>query len=60
MMGTAAALQFLFYFPPSFQQLHGGKRTVFEELKRIDWAGIFLMTSGLSMFLLGVSWGQIP
>ncbi|OQU97446.1 hypothetical protein CLAIMM_03376 [Cladophialophora immunda] len=60
MMGAAAALQIFFYHPPSFQQLHGGKRTVMEEVKRIDFVGIFLMTAGLSMFLLGVSWGGSP
>lgn len=28
-----------------------------QEIKRVDFGGIFLMTAGLSMFLLGVSWG---
>lgn len=58
MMGVAAVLQFLFYKPPSFQQLHGGKRTVMEEFKRIDFVGAFLLTAGLALFLLGVSWGK--
>lgn len=58
LMGIAAILQFSFYHPPSFQQLHGGKRTLMEEFKRIDFIGIFLMVAGLSLFLLGVSWGQ--
>lgn len=57
MMGVAAILQIVFYRPPSFHQLHGGKRTIVQELKRVDFVGIFLMTAGLSMFLLGVSWG---
>jgi hypothetical protein len=57
-MGCAACLQILFYHPPSFQQLHGGKRTIMQEVKRIDFGGIFLMVAGLSMFLLGVSWGK--
>ena len=57
-MGLALLLQILFYHPPSFQQLHGGKRTVMQEVKRIDFVGIFLMVAGLSMFLLGISWGS--
>ena len=28
------------------------------EVRRVDWVGIFLLVSGLSMFLLGVSWGM--
>ncbi|KAI1613098.1 fungal trichothecene efflux pump [Exophiala viscosa] len=60
MMGLALLLQILFYHPPSFQQLHGGKRTVMQEVKRIDFVGIFLMVAGLSMFLLGISWGGSP
>jgi Fungal trichothecene efflux pump (TRI12) len=59
MMGCAAAMQFFFYNPPSFQQLHGGKRTIMEEVKRIDFIGAFLLTSGLALFLLGISWGTL-
>lgn len=57
-MTCAFGLQFLFYHPPTFQQLHGGKRTVMEEVKRIDFIGAFLMATGLTLFLLGISWGQ--
>lgn len=57
-MGIAIILQYFFYKPPSFQQLHGGKRTLMQEVKRIDFVGIFLLVAGLAMFLLGVSWGQ--
>jgi hypothetical protein len=60
MMGCAFIMQFIFYHPPTFQQLHGGKRTVMEEVKRIDFVGAFLMASGLTLFLLGVSWGWFP
>ncbi|KAK4947679.1 hypothetical protein LTR10_013625 [Elasticomyces elasticus] len=60
MMGLAFVLQILFYHPPSFRHLHGGKRTVMQEVKRIDFVGIFLMVAGLSMFLLGISWGGSP
>ena len=29
-----------------------------EEVKRIDFVGAFLMAAGLTLFLLGVSWGE--
>ena len=58
MMSVAIILQFFFYHPPSFSQLHGNERTVMEEAKRIDWMGIFLLVAGLVLFLLGVSWGD--
>lgn len=60
LMGVAIILQVLFYKPPSFHQLHGGKRTYMQEVKRIDFVGIFLLVAGLAMFLLGVSWGGSP
>lgn len=60
MMGVAIILQILFYRPPTFKQLHGNDRTPMDELKRIDWVGAFLLTSGLTLFLLGVSWGGEP
>ena len=57
MMVTAFILQFIFYKPPNFQQLHG-ERSFKEEMKRVDYVGIFLLVAGMSMFLLGVSWGE--
>ena len=58
MMGVSIVLQFFFYHPPSFRQLHGNDRTVMQEVKRIDWIGAFLLVAGLVLFLLGVSWGR--
>ena len=60
MMGLAIILQILFYRPPTFKQLHGDDRTPMDELKRIDWIGAILLTTGLTLFLLGVSWGGSP
>lgn len=31
-----------------------------QEVKRVDFGGIFLLVSGLTLFLLGVSWGGNP
>ncbi|KIX97078.1 uncharacterized protein Z520_07192 [Fonsecaea multimorphosa CBS 102226] len=58
-MAFCLLLQFLCYRPPSFRQLHG-TRTRMEELRRIDYVGIFLMVAGILLFLLGVSWGGQP
>lgn len=57
MMSLAIVVQILFYRPPNFEQLHGQDRTRKQELKRVDWVGIFLLVSGLILFLLGISWG---
>lgn len=57
-MASALVLEFFFYHPPSFDQLHGGQRTIMQEIRRIDFVGIFLLVSGLALFLLGVSWGS--
>ncbi|KAF5865502.1 hypothetical protein ETB97_003345 [Aspergillus alliaceus] len=54
------ALLFIFYHPPSFVQLHGKRTSKREELRKTDWIGIFLLTAGLALFLLGISWGGSP
>ncbi|KAI1612335.1 fungal trichothecene efflux pump [Exophiala viscosa] len=59
LMTCALGLQIIFYKPPNFKQLHG-QRSFRRELMRVDYVGIFLLVSGLSMFLLGVSWGGQP
>ncbi|RGP73143.1 trichothecene efflux pump [Fusarium longipes] len=56
----ATSLIFVWYHPPSFKQLHGTKISKREELSKIDWVGIVLVTVGISLFLLGVSWGGQP
>ncbi|KAF7593965.1 hypothetical protein BBP40_010472 [Aspergillus hancockii] len=53
-------LMFIFYHPPTFAQLHGKQTSKREELKKTDWIGIFLLTAGLALFLLGISWGGSP
>jgi hypothetical protein len=58
-MFFAIILQLLFYRPPNFRQLHGDDRTRMEEVKRIDFMGILLLVSGLTLFLLGISWGTL-
>nr|BAX01966.1 trichothecene efflux pump [Fusarium asiaticum] len=56
----ATVLIVVWYHPPSFTQLHGKKARKRDELAKLDWIGIFLVTAGVSLFLLGVSWGGKP
>lgn len=56
MLTGALVLQLIFYKPPDYRQLHG-ERSRLVELKRVDWVGLFLLVAGLSLFMLGVSWG---
>ncbi|KIW84313.1 hypothetical protein Z517_03563 [Fonsecaea pedrosoi CBS 271.37] len=53
-------LQYLYYRPPTFHQLHGGNRTRWQEFRRVDHLGLFLLCSGLTLFILGISWGGQP
>lgn len=59
-MFFAIVLQVFYYRPPNFRQLHGNDRTRMEEVKRIDFVGIILLVTGLTLFLLGISWGRLP
>lgn len=55
--GIASILFFLFYHPPTFHLLHRN-RSKMEQIKRIDYVGLILFTGGLSVFLIGLSWGS--
>ncbi|KAI5861006.1 fungal trichothecene efflux pump [Durotheca rogersii] len=59
-MVPGTVLFYLFYFPPSFTQMHGKTTTKLDEVKKIDFAGVFLLVAGLALFLLGISWGGQP
>jgi MFS family permease len=59
-IAIATILILIWYHPPSFTQLHGKKVSKREELAKVDWIGIILVTVGISLFLLGVSWGGQP
>ncbi|KAM0304493.1 hypothetical protein ACHAPM_002591 [Fusarium culmorum] len=60
MSAIAVLLIVVWYHPPSFRQLHGKKARKRDELAKLDWIGIFLVSVGVSLFLLGVSWGGKP
>ncbi|KAI9729356.1 MAG: hypothetical protein M1834_006879 [Cirrosporium novae-zelandiae] len=54
--GISVILFGLFYFPPNFNQLtpNTSKRA---ELKKLDYVGLVLYSGGLTLVLLGLSWG---
>ncbi|CAK7217084.1 hypothetical protein SCUCBS95973_003031 [Sporothrix curviconia] len=54
--GLAVICLFIFYHPPTFELLHE-RKTKRDILKSLDYVGIFLWTAGLTIFLVGVSWG---
>ncbi|KAJ6092290.1 hypothetical protein N7467_004259 [Penicillium canescens] len=51
----------LFYHPPSWEQLAtretGGSESKRHFARQIDFGGLFLLSAGLLLFLLGISWG---
>lgn len=54
----AAALCFALYNPPATE-----RETAFsfgEKLKKLDWVGYFLLTSGIVLFCIGLSWSENP
>ncbi|KAL6404285.1 fungal trichothecene efflux pump [Ilyonectria robusta] len=55
-VGLAIIFLFFFYHPPTFELLHE-RKTKRQMLKELDYLGIFLWTAGLTLFLMGVSWG---
>ncbi|CZR68169.1 related to trichothecene efflux pump [Phialocephala subalpina] len=59
-VGSGWVIQIFIYHPASFVQLHGGYRSKAEEFKRVDHFGLFFLIAGLTLFLLGVSWGGNP
>lgn len=55
-VGLAIILLYLFYHPPTFGHLHQ-RKTKWQLLKGLDYLGIFLWTAGLTVLLMGASWG---
>ncbi|KAF2651220.1 fungal trichothecene efflux pump [Lophiostoma macrostomum CBS 122681] len=55
-VGLAVILLILCYHPPSFHMLHEHKSKK-QQVKELDYPGIFLWTAGLVLFLMGISWG---
>ncbi|PVI06057.1 fungal trichothecene efflux pump [Periconia macrospinosa] len=55
--GITIILYQFFYHPPSYDQLHVGGKTKWQEFKELDFIGIFLFIAGTVLFLIGLSWG---
>ncbi|KAF2006282.1 fungal trichothecene efflux pump [Amniculicola lignicola CBS 123094] len=53
----AVTFYFFFYHPPTYEMLHIGGKSKLKQLKTLDWVGIFLFTTGLVVFLIGLNWG---
>jgi hypothetical protein len=49
-------MYFFFYFPPTFH-MKFSNRTKMQQLKDLDYFGVFLFAAGLLLFLMGLSWG---
>ncbi|KFY91333.1 hypothetical protein V500_04719 [Pseudogymnoascus sp. VKM F-4518 (FW-2643)] len=54
----ATILCLVFYNPPPLPTQLG--LTHIEKLKKLDWIGYFLLTAGLVLFCMGLSWSQNP
>lgn len=57
LFGAAALAVLLLYNPPPRETQVASTRA---KLRQLDWAGFGLITSGLSLFCLGLSWSQNP
>ncbi|KAF2440088.1 fungal trichothecene efflux pump [Karstenula rhodostoma CBS 690.94] len=53
----AIVLYCFFYHPPTYEMLHVGGKSKLKQLKTLDWLGIFLFSTGLVVFLIGLNWG---
>lgn len=54
----ATILCFVFYNPPQTERERSF--TLSEKLGKLDWVGYFLLTSGIILFCVGLSWSQNP
>ena len=54
---VTAILVFLFYKPPSFETKHGGEfKSKLTLVKELDYVGLFLFATGLTLMLIGITW----
>lgn len=55
--GITTLLYFFFYHPPTYTQLHVQGKTKWQQVKELDYVGMFLFVAGSVLFLVGISWG---
>ncbi|KAH3987503.1 hypothetical protein HBH98_024900 [Parastagonospora nodorum] len=53
----AIVLYYFCYHPPTYEMLHVGGKSKMKQLRTLDWLGIFLFSTGLVVFLIGMNWG---
>jgi MFS family permease len=53
----ALVLFHFLYHPPRYHQLHVGGKSRRQQLRELDFVGIFLFIAGCTLFLVGLSWG---
>ncbi|KIW14512.1 hypothetical protein PV08_07296 [Exophiala spinifera] len=58
--GLALVLVAIFYWPPDFIGLHPEGKSRRQQFQELDFAGLLLFGGGLTIFLLGISWGNNP
>jgi MFS family permease len=51
----ALLLYFFFYHPPTYDQLHVNGKIKRQQVKELDYIGMFLFISGCVLFLIGLS-----
>lgn len=57
-LSAITVLLFVFlYHPPRYEQLHVGGKAKLQQMKELDYGGIFLFFAGVVLFLIGLSWG---
>ncbi|CAK7206317.1 hypothetical protein SEUCBS139899_009105 [Sporothrix eucalyptigena] len=55
--GVSLILLILCYHPPNFEMLHARSQKKVPAWKMVDFVGTILFLAGLTIFLLGLSWG---
>jgi MFS family permease len=51
----ALVLYYFLYHPPTYDQLHVNGKTKMQQLKQLDYVGMFLFIAGCVLFLVGLS-----
>jgi MFS family permease len=54
--GITTLLWFFFYYPPNFHMKHTNE-TMIHVLKKFDYVGAVMFVAGVTLFLIGLSWG---
>ncbi|KAK8071442.1 hypothetical protein PG997_011645 [Apiospora hydei] len=54
---STVVLYAVFYHPPRYEQLHVRGRTKWAQVRALDFGGLFLFCAGMTLFLVGLSWG---